>query len=309
MWSTRKQLCPWSALIVAVFSQGCGASQQEAYAANKQRAERQRAVCLRECDASYDAEKGRSIIAAGRHQRSCNNDCFDAAREQRESVANPNGELTEAYKARRDRERECRRGCEASWERACDSSDGSTDEAASDRCVDRASASSISCRKECSESPDPGPRPPPGPSPQTRHRSDVAKGECIDENLGWKVVISSNVISQRFTGFTQAHPEIRTWTIGFRPDVANYTTAVQRFMFAHECGHVNSGLGATAEITANCWAAKRLTQEDAMNGSEWQELYDVLVRAYPVPTGPYPAGESQVAMIKQCIAATPRSAE
>lgn len=137
----------------------------------------------------------------------------------------------------------------------------------------------------------------------------VSNFECRDENLGWPVDIEYDVPDQQYTGLTAPHVAERMWTMKFRPDFRGFSPAVKLFMFAHECGHVNSqDLGVNAENAANCWAAKRLTVEHAMSDSDWNQVAEMLMQYYPSaiasatnPGSGYKSGAEQVRDIVTCI--------
>jgi hypothetical protein len=100
-----------------------------------------------------------------------------------------------------------------------------------------------------------------------------------------------------FSGFTQLTP--MGWLITFRPGPAasnwdSFTTANQKFLFAHECGHVNDGDGGpTKETSANRWGAKFAQDNYKLSKVDWAEVKDALLKYFPVPNPPYPAGATQ----------------
>jgi hypothetical protein len=109
-----------------------------------------------------------------------------------------------------------------------------------------------------------------------------------------------------FSGFTTPAPG-GGWLIRFRPGPAqgnweSFTTATQKFLFAHECGHVNDGdSGPTKELSANCWGAKFARDKYSLSDVEWTEVRNALLLYFPAPSPPYPAGVDQWAAIQQCL--------
>lgn len=308
---------------------GCGGGQMERndYEANKREAELQNRSCRRDCDEKRETEIPRgwhSDPRPNRRAETCRLRCANELTEARHAVRNPDGQPSEDYLERRDRERGCKLECSQARDRhdaRCDASLGADTFSS---CLERSDSSLERCTKGCDEDREAGrassddvsaemapaprasrtPAPAlPGSSPNPNAgSSDVARKQCVDENTGWPVFVYENVPGLPFHGLTSPHPESRSWTIQFRPDAASFPVSVQRFLFAHECGHVNTALAQPAEINANCWAARRLTQLRAMTSRDWEEVHQILVMAFPQPTGPYPSGEQQFSMIMQCVA-------
>jgi hypothetical protein len=91
------------------------------------------------------------------------------------------------------------------------------------------------------------------------------------------------------------------WKIEFRPAAwQRYPAPVQKFLFAHECGHVNGP--DMSEQTANCWGAKYARDTYGLSDSDWAQVFNLLLSVFRMPSGPYPAGPVQVTMIRQCLA-------
>jgi hypothetical protein len=91
---------------------------------------------------------------------------------------------------------------------------------------------------------------------------------------------------------------------GDRHDWNAFGAATQKFLFAHECGHVNTGdAGPMKEVSANCWGAQFAQKQYHMQPSDWSEVRNVLVAYFPTPAPPYPSGVDQWIGIQQCLAA------
>jgi hypothetical protein len=89
------------------------------------------------------------------------------------------------------------------------------------------------------------------------------------------------------------------WTIAFKPQTwSGWSAGVQKFLFAHECGHVNAN--DMLEQSANCWGAEFAAKQYNLTGQEWAEVEGILLYLFPTPNGPYPDGASQVAVIERC---------
>lgn len=297
-------------VLIGLHLLGCGSAQtsRNEYQQNKREAERENRRCLQVCDATEGSEVPVADLSDPRpHKRAetCRLRCSNELTEKRTSVPNPEGEPSAEYLERRAREQACKLECSETRDRRdrhCSQSNGADQFVA---CLDTSDRNAERCSMDCKEDRDPMPRRPDAPPPtepggSSRHISDVSQKECVDENSGWPVLISENVPGLAFHGVTTPHPEARTWTIQFRPDAAMLSVAMQRFLFAHECGHVNTALAPPQEITANCWAAKRLARLRAMTTADWEEVHAELVHYFPFPTGPYPSGEEQFARIMQC---------
>jgi hypothetical protein len=127
--------------------------------------------------------------------------------------------------------------------------------------------------------------------------SDGFVASCGVHNPAIGLPLNSNVVF-RFEpdpqdGRTILSPGVRPY---IRINPANLNAKppyVQRFLVAHECGHINS-YPNLSESTANCWAAARLRRLNLFTPGEWQALYQFLLAVFPGPVGPYPSGVDQV---------------
>lgn len=133
------------------------------------------------------------------------------------------------------------------------------------------------------------------------HDYRVSDGTCRVENTNVAVpVLPATRMQQSRTGW--AKQVNGQWVITLIEDeMKQFTPAVQRFLFAHECGHVNSGdFSANMENSANCWAARRLSEENGMTVADWKEVRNALVKAFPTRDGLYKPGHEQFADIENC---------
>lgn len=286
----RMRIVGGSAL-VACLVLGCGASQRQQYAANKKEALSERNQCTHQCDLVFDRERAANrtySLAPLNHANECNAACFDAYRDKKASVEDPDD------------------GC-----------------CVADRSGDRG-WNGRAPTLDSSPTPYEFPPTPYGnaqpvinggtPRPQYdrgTYVSHVSNNECVDEIHGPSVPVrvTFNVPYQEqkiSVGLTVPHEAPREWTISFREDFAGFSPTFQRFAFAHECGHVNSGdPGSDNENAANCWAARRLTREHAMNQSDWVEVRRVLTEAYQRQVGNMPPGPEQMIRMQRCIDTMP----
>lgn len=240
-----------------------------------------------------------AYIDAMRERSSCQRDCWKTKDDDVKSCIDRN--LADAQYdtcvARADEDRKsCDTGCKCTFDVAVDIDHGNCD------------GGGGGGHEGGDPQPDYDPTEPPrGGRPHARPAGfAVSQFQCADERQGLPVQVIYHVAGIGYTGLTT--PVGNGFLIRFRPDFDSYSPTVQRFIFAHECGHVNSrDFGVSAEVTASCWAASRLTQENAMSMSDWEEVHQMLVLNYPQPTPSqtnpgtiYPSGEQQYQSLMRC---------
>lgn len=175
-------------------------------------------------------------------------------------------------------------------------------------------AALLACLQACGDAPTPtGPTPgAPLPSPTfgpvaiapdgvTFIAGDRRPFFCAVEIPGWTLPLGSPVplgIDSFMTFAGQTRPPLPSIFLNFA-SLNQMPVPGQIFLFAHECGHVNSG-AFLSEVAANCWAARRLSAQRVLSASEWEIVRQVLLTAYPFPVGPYPSGADQWAQIQTC---------
>ena len=124
---------------------------------------------------------------------------------------------------------------------------------------------------------------------------------CVVEISGWILPPGNPVplgvdFSMNLAG--QTRPQLPS--IFLNPAQLNaLPVAAQIFLFAHECGHVNSG-DPPSEVAANCWGTTRIDSQRIFNAAEWETVRQVLIQRYPVAVGPYPSGDRQWELMQPC---------